>query len=177
MLGVAMEDLAVVTLTHELAHAYTHLGCDIDGRPWNNDGFWRSGIPVIEGLAQFYTQTVAKRLADRRPGVQTAFEALLRRQHCTYTCFRSQGENLTQRRKDAKAQRRKGAKTQRLQRDPLFSAERARWARPSGGGGRHASMSSPIFAGRKHFSLQPTDFSLLLASMGPPIFFGGKGKI
>lgn len=29
--GVRIEDLALVTLTHELAHAYTHLGRDIDG--------------------------------------------------------------------------------------------------------------------------------------------------
>ena len=30
-LGCAVEDLAIVVLTHELAHAYTQLGADIEG--------------------------------------------------------------------------------------------------------------------------------------------------
>jgi len=87
MLGVTMEDLAVVTLTHELGHAYTHLGCDIDGRSWDDDGFWHGAKLVIEGLAQFYTQLVAEKMGDKRPGMRTAFDRLLARQHCVYKCF------------------------------------------------------------------------------------------
>jgi len=87
MLGVTMEDLAVVTLTHELGHAYTHLGRDIDGQPWGDDGFWRSDKAVVEGLAQFYTRLVAKKMADKRPGIRTAFDCLLARQHCVYKGF------------------------------------------------------------------------------------------
>jgi len=38
-LGVPVEDLALVVLAHELAHAYTHLGRDIDGRRWELQAF------------------------------------------------------------------------------------------------------------------------------------------
>jgi hypothetical protein len=34
-------------------------------------------LEVVEGLAQFYTQVVAERLAPRTPGLKTAYEALL----------------------------------------------------------------------------------------------------
>ena len=85
MLDVRPEDLAVVVLAHELAHAYTHLGRDIDGRRWDDEGFGGSDLAVVEGLAQFYTQSVAARLSDRSPGVETAFERLLRIQGKPYT--------------------------------------------------------------------------------------------
>ena len=71
-LGVRVEDLAVVTLAHELAHGYTHQGRDIDGLSWADDGFARSALEVKEGLAQFYTAVVAERLGSRAPGVFAA---------------------------------------------------------------------------------------------------------
>src|SRR5262249_14407626 len=40
--GLRVQDLAAVTLIHELAHAYTHLGLDISGESWKADGFERS---------------------------------------------------------------------------------------------------------------------------------------
>jgi hypothetical protein len=54
-LGCAVEDLAVVVLTHELAHAYTQLGADIEGRRWAAPAFARSETALKEGLAQYYT--------------------------------------------------------------------------------------------------------------------------
>ena len=53
MINVRMEDLAVVTLAHELGHGYTHLGRDIDGTSWDTSGFSKSDSAVKEGLAQF----------------------------------------------------------------------------------------------------------------------------
>lgn len=58
MLNVSIEDLTAVTLAHALAHGYTHLGRDIDGRTWSDNGFADSELSVIEGLAQFYTDVV-----------------------------------------------------------------------------------------------------------------------
>src|SRR5262249_55475809 len=49
-LGAPVEDLTVVVLTHELAHAYTHLGRDIDGQRWAVDSFRESGRALKEGL-------------------------------------------------------------------------------------------------------------------------------
>ncbi len=48
-LGCAVEDLAIVVLTHELAHAYTQLGADIEGLRWaapSNPGTWSSFPPA-----------------------------------------------------------------------------------------------------------------------------------
>ena len=82
--GVRIEDLTVVTLAHELAHAYTYLGRDIDGQCWADHGFGESDPEVVEGLAQFYAAAVAERLSARAPGVQTAYRKLLSHQSGPY---------------------------------------------------------------------------------------------
>ena len=83
-LGVRLEDLAVVTLAHELAHGYTHQGRDIDGLSWQDDGFAKSALEVKEGLAQFYTAVVAEKLASRAPAVHSAYVKLLELQTGPY---------------------------------------------------------------------------------------------
>lgn len=79
-LGVSIEALTAVVLTHELAHAYTHVGYDIDGNKWSDEGFHQSDPYVIEGLAQYYTERVALRLTLKIPSMQDAFEKLLEKQ-------------------------------------------------------------------------------------------------
>ena len=49
-MGVAVEDLALVVLTHELAHAYTQLGADIEGRRWPAQCFAGAESSLKEGL-------------------------------------------------------------------------------------------------------------------------------
>jgi hypothetical protein len=83
-LGVRIEDLAVVTLAHELAHGYTHQGRDIDGLSWEDAGFAQSALEVKEGLAQFYTAVVAEKLASRAPAVHAAYDRLLELQTGPY---------------------------------------------------------------------------------------------
>lgn len=85
--GATVEGLTLVTLAHELAHAYTHRGKDIDGGAWENGAFVAAENPITEGLAQFYTQAVCRRLEDRFPAALTAFEALLKLQSGAYTDF------------------------------------------------------------------------------------------
>lgn len=84
MLDVRIEDLTAVTLAHELAHGYTHLGRDIDGFCWEDDGFARSDLGVVEGLAQFYTAIVTDRLNARMPGAYYAYVQLLELQSGPY---------------------------------------------------------------------------------------------
>lgn len=90
--GLRTEDLTMVVLTHELAHAYTHLGADVDGDRWDTDAFAQSDLGVVEGLAQFYTDAVATSFRDRFPGARTAFDALLKEQSSAYTCFGEWGQ-------------------------------------------------------------------------------------
>jgi len=71
--GVDVEPLTFVTLTHELAHAYTHLGRDIDGNQWETEDFSKSDDRIVEGLAQHYTQTVCQKLQLRYPAPLEVF--------------------------------------------------------------------------------------------------------
>ena len=84
MIDVRMEDLAVVTLAHELGHGYTHLGRDIDGASWDTAGFAKSAPEVKEGLAQFYTEVVTQKIASRQPGAHEAYEKFLAMQSGPY---------------------------------------------------------------------------------------------
>ena len=81
---IPIEAMTVVVLAHELAHAYTHLGYDIDGLDWPTEEFIGSHISVIEGLAQFYTHIVCHNLYKLLPAADTAFGTLLERQHQIY---------------------------------------------------------------------------------------------
>lgn len=84
MIDVQIEDLTVVTLAHELAHGYTHLGRDIDGRCWDDLGFAESELGVVEGLAQFYSKVVTAKLFARAPGAHNAYEQFLKLQSGPY---------------------------------------------------------------------------------------------
>lgn len=83
-LGVAVEALTIVVLAHELAHAYTHLGRDIDNERWDTGHFAGSDLDIVEGLAQFYTKVICTRLQDRMPAALQAYEALLKEQSGPY---------------------------------------------------------------------------------------------
>jgi hypothetical protein len=83
-LGTPVEDLAAVVIAHELAHAYTHLGRDIDGRRWEVQAFRDSDHALKEGLAQYYTARVCRRLLAQAPGCHAAYEKLLPHQPRAY---------------------------------------------------------------------------------------------
>ena len=83
-LGITVEALTIVILTHELAHAYTHLGRDIDNERWETGHFAGSDLDIVEGLAQFYTKVICARLQDRMPAALQAYEALLKEQSGPY---------------------------------------------------------------------------------------------
>ena len=89
ILNVSLEGLTIVVLAHELVHAYSHLGNDIDGENWDTEAFARADLRIVEGLAQFYTSIMCKRLEGRSPGLWNAFERLLTVQSSTYNVFRT----------------------------------------------------------------------------------------
>ena len=84
MIDVAIEDLTVVVLIHELAHGYTHIGRDIDGESWGDAGFRDSDLGVVEGLAQFYTEMISEQLSVRTPSLFHAYESFLKLQSGPY---------------------------------------------------------------------------------------------
>lgn len=76
-IGCSIEDLTIVVLTHELAHAYTQLGADIEGRRWAVSSFKTAEHGLKEGLAQYYTDRVLRRLEHRFAGALKIFLKLL----------------------------------------------------------------------------------------------------
>jgi hypothetical protein len=76
VLGITVESLTVVVATHELAHAYSHLGRDIDGKRWETEAFSRADLNIVEGIAQFYTGVVSRKLETRNPSVLPAYKRL-----------------------------------------------------------------------------------------------------
>jgi hypothetical protein len=84
---VPVEDLTIVVLAHELAHAYS-CGEDKDGTAWDIGKFAGADLHIVEGLAQFYTQLVCTALSARKPALVGVFQQLLLFQSSPYTCFR-----------------------------------------------------------------------------------------
>ena len=76
-MGCTVEDLTVVVLAHELAHAYTQLGADIDGRRWVASKFAKTDKGLKEGLAQYYTERVLRRMNRRYEGALKVYEKML----------------------------------------------------------------------------------------------------
>ena len=83
-MGCQVEDLALVVLTHELAHAYTQLGANIEGRRWPAYAFSRAETALKEGLAQYYTDRVLRKLESRFPDAPKVFTTLLDNQPAAY---------------------------------------------------------------------------------------------
>ena len=72
LLGVSLATLTIVVLCHELAHAYTHRGIDLNGNSWPTDRFIAADTFVKEGLAQYYTEQIMHTLGARLPdGLKT----------------------------------------------------------------------------------------------------------
>jgi hypothetical protein len=88
ILDVSIEDLSFVVLAHELAHAYTHLGLDIDGVQWKTEEFAKTSMMLVEGLAQFYTESICNKYANRQPNILNSFRKLLEKQSKPYTHFK-----------------------------------------------------------------------------------------
>ena len=93
LLNIDIEDLTIITLTHELAHAYSHLGQDSDQQVWNLDDFACTDDHVIEGLAQFYTEEVCKQLLEQKPDLIEAFNKLKDIQPVPYTDYINWNQN------------------------------------------------------------------------------------
>jgi hypothetical protein len=92
-LGCTLEDLSIVVLTHELAHAYTQLGADIEGRRWPAPSFAKAETALKEGLAQYYTDRVLRRLERRYRGALKVFLDLLPGQPEAYQAHQPWLEN------------------------------------------------------------------------------------
>lgn len=94
-LDVELEDLTAVVLSHELAHAYTHLGFDVDNYRWSDSGFADSQHELKEGLAQYYGRLALEHLTEVLPNALNTYEKLLAIQPLAYQMQREWVEMVT----------------------------------------------------------------------------------
>jgi hypothetical protein len=83
-----IESLTFIVLAHELAHAYTHQGKDIDGTDWYTEHFAYCDKGIVEGIAQYYTWQLCKRMKFHSSRFESSFNWMLEKQSETYTRFR-----------------------------------------------------------------------------------------
>ncbi len=85
-IGISIEHLTKVTLIHELAHGFTHVGRDINGKFWDTRAFAKSEPMLIEGLAQYYTAVLTKEMSniDEQNSLHDAYKMLLKHQPPNY---------------------------------------------------------------------------------------------
>ena len=95
VLGAPLDSVTAVVLAHELAHAYTHAGLDIDGVRWKSSDFRRSEVAIVEGLAQYYAERALARIVRQCPDGPRTFDQLLTRQRGPYVTHRTWMEKKT----------------------------------------------------------------------------------
>ncbi len=84
-LKVAPEDLATVVLVHEMGHLYSHKGHDAANGVWETRDFSRCDMHIVEGVAQFYTETFCMQLA--KDGDDRCLEAFRRLKDKQPSCY------------------------------------------------------------------------------------------
>jgi hypothetical protein len=84
LIGASAASLTAVVLSHELAHAVTQVGADIEGYRWQPDDFHAAELGLKEGMAQYYTAKVCERLGRVAPDARATYEALLEKQPAAY---------------------------------------------------------------------------------------------
>lgn len=89
LLGVSLPTLTVAVLCHELVHAYTHRGTDLNGHAWPTEDFIATDKYVTEGLAQYYTEQIMRGLGARLPDAIGTFLAKTRTQAAPYTAYQN----------------------------------------------------------------------------------------
>jgi hypothetical protein len=87
VLNVDLGTLTICVLCHELVHAYTHRGIDLNRLSWETGQFISTDIYVKEGLAQYYTEHVMRGLVARLPDGLTTFLAKTERQSPPYNAY------------------------------------------------------------------------------------------
>jgi hypothetical protein len=89
LFDVSLSTLTTVVLCHELVHAYTHRGLDIDGTTWQTHDFVNTDVFVKEGLAQYYTERVMHELQTRLPDGLETFQKKTSHQAAPYTAYKN----------------------------------------------------------------------------------------
>lgn len=90
-----VEDLTIMVLTHELAHAYTQLGADSEGKRWPASEFAKVDVALAEGLAQYYTDRALTRLGAKYAKAHEIFVRLQTYQSAAYRAHEGWSDRYT----------------------------------------------------------------------------------
>lgn len=88
LVNMPVDRMTVVVTAHEMAHAYTHIGQDIQHNIWDTEAFMRTSNYIREGLAQYIACKVCNKMDRRLPGCSFAFETLEKNQCGAYVVHR-----------------------------------------------------------------------------------------
>jgi hypothetical protein len=92
--NIDFETFFIITLSHELAHLYTHLGLDKDNELWDN--FVNTDNYILEGLAQYYTREFINSIEEKIPDAKAIFKQLEENLSDCYTWYRNWNSSLEQ---------------------------------------------------------------------------------
>jgi hypothetical protein len=92
--GLDLESFIVMVLTHELSHAYNHIGRDKDGQYW--ESFSETDNNLAEGLAQFYTSKFLHNYQFRNYNLLSTFEQTIKYQPEPYSVFKNWNATMEQ---------------------------------------------------------------------------------
>jgi hypothetical protein len=70
-----LEHAIAKVMTHELAHAYHHVGKDKDGVQWLS--MPGTDLNIVEGLAQYYTLKFVEEFAGHYPLLKEAYKKMV----------------------------------------------------------------------------------------------------
>lgn len=94
LLGLDLQAFIVKVLTHELSHAYNHIGRDKDGHYWENFGCTDNYL--AEGLANYYTNEFITKYQYKNPNLLPVFHETLKYQPDCYSVFKEWDASLEQ---------------------------------------------------------------------------------
>lgn len=92
--GLDLESFIVMVLTHELTHAYNHIGRDKDGEYWQS--FAETDDNLAEGLAQYYTYNFLRTYQHKKYELVKTFERTLEFQPNPYKVFKGWDASMEQ---------------------------------------------------------------------------------
>jgi hypothetical protein len=82
LFNLNLQNFITIILTHELSHAYNHVGYDKDNLNW--DVFHKTDAALADGLAQYYAFTFIENVSEYNPLLLDTFYILLEQQPDAY---------------------------------------------------------------------------------------------
>lgn len=82
-----LEALTVTVLSHEYAHAYSHIGTDSNQRNWLTSNFIESDIHIVEGIAEYFSKKFMDANNDSYNNFSETYKKILKMSPAEYQAY------------------------------------------------------------------------------------------